>query len=80
MRESTVFEAHSSYVLGLEFTPDNQALISAGMDNVVKAWAVPDWALVSTLEGHANSVNSISLSPDGKTLATGSTDTTVKLW
>jgi WD40 repeat protein len=80
MKEPIVFEAHASYVLGLGFAPDKQALISAGMDNVVKVWSVPDWELVKTLEGHANSVNSISLSPDGKTLATGSTDNTVKLW
>jgi hypothetical protein len=80
MQEPTVFEAHSSYVLGLLFTPDSRTLISAGMDNVVKLWSIPDWTLLRTFEEHANSVNSIALSPDGKTLATGSTDTTVKLW
>jgi WD40 repeat protein len=74
------FEAHSSYVLGLLFTPDNQTLISASMDNMVKVWTVLDWNLLRQFKGHANSVNGISLSPDGKTLATGSSDQTVKLW
>lgn len=80
MKQVAVFEAHDSYVLGLLFTPDSQRLVSAGMDNLVKLWSVPDWALSRTLEGHANSVNSMSLSPDGSTLATGSTDNTVRLW
>ena len=80
MNEPTIFEAHSSYVLELLFTRDSQTLVSAGMDNVVKLWSVPDWELVRTFEGHANSVNSIALSPDEKTLATGSTDTTARLW
>ena len=80
MKESTVFEAHSSYVLGLLFTLDSATLVSAGMDNVVRLWSVPDWKLVGTFEGHANSVNSLALSPDERVLVTGSSDFTVKLW
>jgi WD40 repeat protein len=80
VKDPVVFEAHSSYVLGLSFSKDSRVLISSGMDNLVKLWAVPDWTLVRTLEGHAKSVNAIDLSPDGRTLATGSSDTTVKLW
>ena len=80
MREQAVFEAHSSYVLGLLFTADGQTLVSAGMDNLVKLWSVPDWRLRKTFAGHDNSVNSIAMSPDQRTLATGSSDRTVKLW
>jgi WD40 repeat protein len=80
MKETTIFEAHDSYVLDLHFTEDSQTLISSGMDNVVKLWSVQGWEGLRTLEGHANSVSSISLSPDEKTLATGSSDQTVKLW
>ncbi len=80
MKEASVFVAHDSYVLDLVFTPDSQTLVSAGMDNLVKLWSLPDWALAHTLEGHSHSVNSISLASDGATLATGSTDATVKLW
>jgi WD40 repeat protein len=72
--------AHSSYALDLLFTPDSGTLISAGMDNVIKLWSVPDWKLTHVFEGHANSVNSLALSPDGQTLASGSTDASVKLW
>ena len=74
------FEAHSSYVLGVLFTPDNGNLVSASMDNTVKVWQVPGWELLREFKGHSNSVNGIAISPDGKTLATGSSDQTVKLW
>jgi len=80
MKELTVFEAHSSYVLALLFTQDTKTLISAGMDNVIHLWSVPDWTLISSFEGHANSANSLSLSPNENILASGSSDQTVRLW
>lgn len=80
MREHVVFEAHSSYALGVLFTPDGRTMISSGMDSLIKLWSVPEWQPVRTLQEHENSVNSLSLSPDGKTLASGSTDGTVRLW
>ena len=55
-------------------------MVSAGMDNLVRLWSVPDGSLIKTFEGHTHSVNSLALSPDGWTLATGSTDTTLRLW
>ncbi|MGD2148175.1 MAG: WD40 repeat domain-containing protein [Anaerolineae bacterium] len=80
MKEPQVFEAHERHVTDLTFTAAGDLLISAGMDNLVRLWSVPDWSLSGTFEGHTHSVNSLSLSPDGRTLATGSTDTTVRLW
>lgn len=74
------FEAHSSYVLGVLFTPDSQHLVSASMDNLVKVWSVQNWELLREFKGHTNSVNGISISTDGKTIATGSSDKTVRLW
>jgi WD40 repeat protein len=80
MYELTIFEAHTSYVLDLLFTPDSRSLTSAGMDNLVKLWSVSDWQETAIFADHAKSVNSLALSPDGQTLATGSSDTTVKVW
>ena len=79
MKETTIFEAHSNYVLALLCTRDGQTLVSSGMDNVVKLWSVADWSLLRTIKLHANSVNSISLSPDESVLASGSSDNTVKI-
>jgi WD40 repeat protein len=80
MTDPTVFQAHSSYVIDLLFTPDSKTLISAGMDSLVKLWSAPDWSPVSTWTAHEKSVNSLALSPDGTTLATSSTDASVRLW
>ena len=80
MAEPLTFAAHTSYVLGLVFSPDSDTLVSSGMDRVVRLWSAADWQLLRTLEGHTQSVNSIALSPDGTTLATGSTDASVRLW
>jgi WD40 repeat protein len=80
MEEPTVFLAHDHFVNTLCFTADSQTLISAGMDNLIKLWSVPDWALVSTFIGHEKSVNSLSLSPDNTLLLTGSSDTNMILW
>jgi WD40 repeat protein len=74
------FEAHESYVLDLLFSGDGRILASAGMDNLIKLWAMPGGELIRSLEGHEKSVNSISLSSDGRRLASGSTDGTVRLW
>ena len=75
MKEPTVFEAHASYVLGLLFTRDGQTLISAGMDNVVKLWSVPDWKLIGT-----KSVGGMAFSPDGRWLAVGAADRKIRVW
>ncbi|RMF01692.1 MAG: WD40 repeat domain-containing protein, partial [Chloroflexi bacterium] len=80
MTAPIIFEAHVSYVLDLLFSVDSQTLVSAGMDNFIKFWSVPDGRHRLTLKGHTHSVNSIALSPDGNMLASGSTDATVKLW
>jgi WD40 repeat protein len=80
VEQQGVIEAHERHVTDLTFAGAGGVLISAGMDNLVRLWSVPDWSLMKTFGGHTHSVNSLSLSPDGRTLATGSTDMTVKLW
>lgn len=76
----TQFNAHDSYVLDLCFTPDNNQLISASMDNQIKIWGCDDWSLTQTLSGHRKSVNGISISTDGQRLLSGSSDHCTLLW
>lgn len=78
--EPTVIDAHKSHVNDVLFTSDSQYLLSAGMDNIVQVWSIPDWEKVKTIKGHSKSVNSLSLTDDDTILATGSTDKTLKLW
>jgi WD40 repeat protein len=74
------WKAHVKHVIDLRFTADSQTLVSAGMDNAIRLWSVPDWTAVRALEGHTHSVNAVAFSPDERTLVSGSSDTTVRLW
>ena len=74
MNDPVVITAHESHVAAVRFGPSGEHLLSSGMDNLVKLWAVPTWELVRTIEGHTKSVNCLSFSPEGTRLATGSTD------
>jgi WD40 repeat protein len=38
--------------MDLLFTPDDHLLLSAGMDNVINMWKIPEWSLKTTLTGH----------------------------
>jgi len=72
--------AGTSHMNDVLFTADSKTLISAGMDNLIKLWSVPNFELVGEIAGHENSVNMLSLSPIGDLLVTGSTDKTVRIW
>jgi WD40 repeat protein len=64
----------------LAFTPDGQALLTAGADKLVRLWNLRTNKAEFQLTGHTGAVNSIALSGDGAVLATGGDDGTVRLW
>ncbi len=72
--------AHSGHVPAVKFTPDGSGLFSAGMDQLIQLWSVPDWKNIQTIQAHEQSVNCLDISPDGKKLVSGSTDKTAKIW
>lgn len=72
--------AHKSHVNAVEFSPDGEFLVSAGMDGLVKLWRAGEWELFSTFFGHRKSADFLSFDPDGSILVTSSTDRTVRVW
>ena len=80
MKEPTEIIAGTSHMNDVLFTQDSQVLISAGMDNLIKLWSVPEFEQIGEITGHDNSVNMLSLSPAGDILVTGSTDKTIRIW
>ncbi len=61
-------------------TPDGSVLITAGADNRVRAFALPEGKPMWDLEAHADWILSLAMSPDGKHVASGSRDRAAKVY
>ncbi|MEO0924238.1 MAG: hypothetical protein AAFY63_00025 [Cyanobacteria bacterium J06643_13] len=78
------FLEHKGAVTTLQFSPDSQAIATAGNDNTVKLWS-RDGELLHILEGHDSPVYGIVFSPDSQFLASVTStemlsDYSIKLW
>jgi WD40 repeat protein/serine/threonine protein kinase len=71
---------HTSWVLGVAFSPDGKLLASCGTDRTIRIWDVATGQKIYKLEGHGNTVTKVAFSPDGTRLASASYDTTIRLW
>ncbi len=71
---------HPHGVMGLAVSPDSRSVASAGYDNNIRIWSVPEGALVRTLSGHTGYSRGVAFAPDGRLLASGGFDKTVRLW
>lgn len=80
MKTPEELRLHTSYVMDVLFTPDNQFLVSAGMDNIINIFNMSTWKLHLSMKKHTHSVNKLVLTSDAKLLVSGSTDKTVKIW
>jgi len=72
---------HASWVTAVAFSPDEQYLASASLDDTIKLWYMPAGSLIRTLKkAHSRTVNCLTFSPDGQLMVSGSDDDTVKVW
>ncbi|MBL7797489.1 MAG: caspase family protein [Saprospiraceae bacterium] len=68
-------------VESIEFTPDEQFLVSGGHDNMAVVWDLSDGSNVYQLGPHDTEVRTIAISSDGAIIATaGPNSAVVKLW
>ena len=75
-------------VNSLDFSLDDQYLVSGGMDGKIKVWRVEDMSLVKTLAGHDASIKSVRIHPRNKCIASASVaqeevnrmDNSIKIW
>jgi WD40 repeat protein len=71
---------HSSWVVSIAISPDNQTLVSGSLDDRIMIWNSLRGEWLGTLTGHSKSVNALAFSPDGQTLISCSDDDSIKLW
>ena len=71
---------HTGSVNDLAFSADGTRVFSAGQDNHVRVWSVPDGRALANWGGHEDAVLTLAESPRGDRLATGSADGTVRIW
>jgi WD40 repeat protein len=76
--ENASFVGHTTWALGVAYSPDGKRIASAGADGTVKVWDVRNGQKLFDLKGHAGSVTCVTFSPDGKYLASAGDDKTVK--
>jgi len=72
-------EGHESWVWDVAFSPKDDLVATASLDNTIKLWRA-DGGLVDTLTSHRDNVSSVTFSTDGQLLASASNDGTVILW
>ncbi|MBE9180083.1 serine/threonine protein kinase [Oculatella sp. LEGE 06141] len=60
--------------------PNNQQLITAGTDHVLRLWDLPAGSLTHSLSGHTSTITALDMSRDGTLLVSGGDDRTVHLW
>jgi len=74
------FTAHTSQVLGIVFSPEDNLIATASEDGTAKIWDADSGKKLLTLLGHNQPVLGVAFNPSGSRLATASTDGTVKVW
>lgn len=80
-KQKYLIEAHALSVFAVDYSPENNHLISVGRDAHLKSWNslnhyVPEQSVVA----HMYAINSVSLSPDNRFMVTGSMDKSIKVW
>lgn len=74
-------KAHDNSVFTVQYTPDQQQLLSGGRDAHLKAWSLENGlALISDQSAHWFTINHIAIHPKEPIFATASRDKTIKIW
>ncbi|KIJ12426.1 hypothetical protein PAXINDRAFT_49346, partial [Paxillus involutus ATCC 200175] len=73
------FEGHENLVRCVSFYPDENKLVSASEDGMLRIWNRQTGA-VEVLSGHTDKVLAVDVSQDGKMIISGSKDETARIW
>jgi WD40 repeat protein len=79
IQESNRLTGHTAAVLAVDYSPDGQEIVTAGVDGTLKLWK-RNGTLIQTLTGHQAVVRTVKFSPNGKFLVSSGDDKTIKFW
>lgn len=80
-QELATLAAHTSGVVGGEFSPDGKLLATIGdAENAIMLWDMTKHELRTSLTHHTAPVWCVEFSPDGKLLASCGEDRTARIW
>jgi len=72
--------AHQGQVSCLEAFPEGNAILTGGMDEIVRLWHARSGKEMMRFAGHRGKVSAVGFVPGGNYIVSGSEDGTIKMW
>jgi WD40 repeat protein len=69
-----------NWIRSIAFSPNDENIISGGVDKKIKIWDLGSGKLKNESESHISDVISVAYSADGSKIISGSMDSTIKIW
>jgi WD40 repeat protein len=73
-------EGHSGFIWGIDWSLEQDILVTAGSDGTVRWWNPEQGLNLATVQAHDAWARAVRVSPDGKTVASCGEDGVIKLW
>jgi len=73
-------EGHTNSVFALNYSPDEEVLVSGARDACLKFWNTSHYLLEENVVAHLYAINYLSFREDGQYLVTCSMDKSLKIW
>lgn len=75
----TIMQAHDSAVFSLQYSHNDDWLLSGDQDGIIKYWQ-PNFNNVNIIQGHTDGIRDIAFSPNDSKFVTCSDDSSLKIW
>ncbi|MFN0199441.1 MAG: WD40 repeat domain-containing protein [Planctomycetaceae bacterium] len=76
----TVFKGHTGSVASVQWTPDGNRFLTAGLDQSMRLWSMATGKELATYSGVNSPINSLVVTGDGKKVAAATDDKRLLVW